>query len=73
MVFIPILEVCNGGTGYKGDGVCRETWWRQMTAREQTRVTLENILAATRVKRQESGRRGEGGGGGEVAEYDSRS
>ena len=39
--------------------------WKQLSA------TLEDILAATRARRWESGMRSEGGGGREVAESDA--
>ena len=39
-----------------------------MAAQKQLSVTLEEILAAARARRWESGRRGEGVGGREVAD-----
>ena len=71
VVLMPILEVCNMGTGYEGGGRRCDLWWRQMTPRKNLSATLEDILAAERARRQESGRRGNGGGVGEVSESDS--
>ena len=73
VALMPILEFCNRETGYERGGRQRETWWRKMAAWKQQRTTLEEISVAAMVRRQESStsRRGEGEGGGEVADYDS--
>ena len=44
-----------------------------MEDRKQLSETSEDILEAARARRWESGRRGEGGGGREVAKSDSGS
>ena len=69
----PILEIYDRELGYEGGGRRREPWWRQTAARKQLSVTLEDILVVTRVWRWESGRRGGGRGGREVAESDTGS
>ena len=45
----PIFDVCAREKGYKGGGRLRVLWWRQKTAEDQLRVTVESILAAARV------------------------
>ena len=64
-----ILEVCDRETGYEGGGRRRETWWQERADRKQLIETLEEILVAARAQRRESGRHGEVGEGGEVADY----
>ena len=44
--------------------------WRKTAAQKQLSETLEEIFAVARARRQEYGRCGEGGEGGEVADYD---
>ena len=67
-----ILDVCNRKTIYEGGGRHRELWWQKMASRKQLRKTLEDISEAAREWRWESGRCGKGGGGGGVADYNSR-
>ena len=71
VVLQQILEIYNREMGYKRGGRRCETWWRQTAAWNQMSATLEHILAAARARRWESGRRGEVGGGREVAESDA--
>ena len=67
----PIIEVCDMETSYEGGGRRRDPWWRQTAARKEISATLENILAERRTWQWESGRCGNGRGGGEVTYYDS--
>ena len=61
-----IFEVHARDTGNKGGGELRDPWQRQVAVEKQLRVTLEDILAATKEQNQrESGRCGEGQGGEE--------
>ena len=69
----PILEIYDRDTGYEGGGRRREPCWRKTASQKQLNVALEDILALPRARRCESGRRGEGGGGREVAESDAGS
>ena len=69
----PILEVSNKGTGYEGGGRRRDPWWWQTADQKQLMAASEDILAETRARRRKSCRRGEGRGGGGVAESDSGS
>ena len=62
----PTNEVYNRETGYEGGGRRRELWWRKLADHKQMRFILEDILAAARARRHESGRNGEGGGGDKV-------
>ena len=68
MVLRRILDICDRGTGYEGRGGRHDPWWQKMEARKQVSEILEEIFAAVRERSWESGRRGEGGGGREVAE-----
>ena len=47
----PIFYVCMRETGYKGGGRLWVPWWRQKAAEDQLRVTVEAILAASKVRR----------------------
>ena len=62
VTFLPIYEVCDRGMSYKVCGWCRDPWWQKNAARKQLRYTLKYILVEARVRRRESGRRGEGRG-----------
>ena len=64
----PMLEVSYKDTGYKGGGRRRDPWCQKMAAGKQLSDILKEISVAARVWRLKSGRRGEGGGGREVAE-----
>ena len=64
-----ILEVFDMDMGYEGRGRRCEPWWWKPAAWKHLRSTLEEIPAAERARQHESGRRGEGRGGGEVTEY----
>ena len=66
-----ILDVCSIDTGYKGGGRLRVLWWRKKAEEYQIRVTVEAILEAARLRRQqESVRcgRSEGGSEGVITE-----
>ena len=67
----PILEIFDKETGYEGGGRRREPWWRKTVDQKQLSATLKEILAAARARHWKSGRRGEGGGGRDVAESES--
>ena len=69
----PILEVFNRGAGYEGGGSLRDPWWWQTADQKQLMAASEDILAETRARRRKSCRRGEGRGGGGVAESGSGS
>ena len=47
------FDVCAQETGYEGGERLRVPWWRQKVAEDQLRVTLEEILEAARVWRQQ--------------------
>ena len=48
-------------------------WWRQKAAEDQTRVTLEAILSASRVwRQQEYGRRDRSDGGSDGRVMDNK-
>ena len=49
----PIFVVCARETGYEGGGRLQVLWWRQEAAEDQLRVTVEEILAAARVRRRQ--------------------
>ena len=67
-----IFDVCARETVYEGGGKLQVQWWRQAAVENQLKVTVEDILVATRVRRQrESGRRGESEGGSEGGSMDS--
>ena len=66
-----ILEICNRETGYKGGGRRRELWWYKMAAWKLLSATLDEMLEEARAWSCESGRRGGGGRGREVAESDA--
>ena len=51
-----------GIRGTTEGGGHRNPWWRQTVPRAQLRDTIENILAATRARRQKSGSGSESGG-----------
>ena len=67
-----IQYIYNMETGYEREGRRRDPWGRQTESRKQLITTLEDILAASRARSWESGRRGEGRRGKEAAESDSR-
>ena len=68
----PIFYLCAIETGYEGGGGLRVPWWRQKAEEDQLRVVVEDILAASRVQRQqESGRRDRSEGGLEEGSTDS--
>ena len=71
MALQTILEVFSKETGYEGGGRHQDPWRQQTTARKQLRATLKEILAPARERHWKSGRRGEGGGGREVADSES--
>ena len=59
MALHPIFDVCAIETGYERGGRIRVPWWMQEAAENQLKITVEAILAAARVQRQqESGRCG---------------
>ena len=49
----PIFDVFTRETGYEGGGKLRLSWWRQAAAEKNLKVTVEEILAAARVRRQQ--------------------
>ena len=62
----PIFDVCTRDTGYEGSGQIRVPWWRQAAKEKHLKVTVEDILEASRRRRQQvSGRRGKSKGGAE--------
>ena len=69
----PILEVCDREKCYEGGGRRRELWWRQTADQKYLCATLKDISLDARARRWEYGRRGEVGGGREVAESDAGS
>ena len=69
----PIFDVCEREMGYEGGGKLQVQWWRQAAADNHLKVTVEEILVATRVRRQqESGKRGESKGWLEEERMDSK-
>ena len=68
MVLRPILEICDRETCNEGGEMRRELWWWITSARKQLSEMLEEILAASRARPWELGRRGEVRGGREVVE-----
>ena len=62
----PIFEVCARDTGYEGGGKLQVQRWIQVASENHLKVTLEDILVASRVWRQkESGSCGKSKGGSE--------
>ena len=61
----PIFKVCARDTGYEGWGKLQEPWWRKAAEEKQPRVTLEQISAVARERRQQAYRRHGGGEGRE--------
>ena len=49
----PIFDVCVRDTGYEGWGILWVPWWRQKSAENRLRVTVEEILSATMVRRRQ--------------------
>ena len=66
-----VLEICDKETGYEGGGGRRKLCLRKTAARKHLSATLEDILAAARERRWESGRCGEVRGGREVSKSDA--
>ena len=51
MAVRPIFDVCARDTGYEGEYRLWVPWWMQAAAHKQLKVTVEEILAAYRVRR----------------------
>ena len=68
-----IFDVCVREMGNEGGGRLWVPWWRQETAENQLRVTVESILEVARLQRQqEIGRRGRSKEGSERGRMDSK-
>ena len=68
-----IFDVCVIEMGNEGGGILWVPWWRQETAENQLRVTVESILEVARLQRQqEIGRRGGSKEGSERGRMDSK-
>ena len=67
-----IFDICTQEIGYKGGDRLLVPWWRQKSAEDHLRFTVEAILAAAKVRRRhESGRHDGNEGGSEGGSTDS--